>query len=174
MSQSLRQRLIIIAMLVVFLGIDYGMGPYVAFPVAFIIPIAFTTLWYGRWIGVAVATLLALARVGGATTWELPVPNLMTYVIVNAIIREIVFIVFVLLVEQVAIQQRMLTEKVQVLEGILPICAHCKKIRNEKSEWEQLENYISNHSAAQFSHSICPTCLQEHYSDYLKKSPHKE
>jgi hypothetical protein len=161
-------------MLVVFLGIDYGMGPYIAFPVAFIIPIAFATWWYGRWTGIGIATLLVLARVGGATKWELPVPNLMSYVIINAIIRETVFVLLVLLVERVAIQQRLLTEKVQVLEGILPICAHCKKIRNENNEWEQVESYITRHSTAMFSHGICPPCSQQHFGDYLKAHPQKQ
>jgi methyl-accepting chemotaxis protein len=57
------------------------------------------------------------------------------------------------------------------LEGILPICSHCKKIRLEGTEaedqknWVQVERYISAKTDAQFSHSICPACLQKHYPD---------
>lgn len=51
--------------------------------------------------------------------------------------------------------------KVKQLEGILPICMYCKKIRDDKQSWQQLEQYISEHSEAFFSHSICPVCMKE-------------
>jgi signal transduction protein with GAF and PtsI domain len=44
------------------------------------------------------------------------------------------------------------------LQGMLPICSYCKKIRNDENSWEQLESYISEHSHATFSHGICPDC----------------
>ncbi len=56
-------------------------------------------------------------------------------------------------------------DQIKTLEGILPICMHCHKIRNDKQAWDKLETYIANHSDAQFSHSICPDCLAEHYPD---------
>ncbi len=49
------------------------------------------------------------------------------------------------------------------LHGVLPICAYCHKIRDDDDKWQQLEAYISQHSAATFSHSYCPECLEEHY-----------
>ncbi len=55
--------------------------------------------------------------------------------------------------------------EVRTLQGFLPICAHCKKIRNDQGYWQQIESYIRQHSAAEFSHGICPDCLREHYSD---------
>lgn len=48
---------------------------------------------------------------------------------------------------------------VKLLSGILPICSHCRKIRNDSGYWDQLETFIQSHSAAQFSHGICPECL---------------
>ena len=48
--------------------------------------------------------------------------------------------------------------KVKVLEGIIPICSYCKKISDDKKSWHQMENYISTHSEARFSHDICPEC----------------
>ena len=48
--------------------------------------------------------------------------------------------------------------KVKTLSGLLPICAWCKQIRSDKGYWTQLEAYISNHSEARFTHSICPQC----------------
>ena len=50
--------------------------------------------------------------------------------------------------------------KVQQLEGIIPICSYCKKIRDDKESWHQMESYISSHSEALFSHGICPECLK--------------
>ena len=54
-------------------------------------------------------------------------------------------------------------EKIKTLEGIMPICCICKKIRDDEGYWEQIEAYISNRSQAQFSHGICPDCLKKHY-----------
>ncbi len=59
-------------------------------------------------------------------------------------------------------------EKVKTLSGFLPICANCKKIRDDKGYWKQVEAYISEHSEAEFSHSICPDCNAKYY-DQLKK-----
>lgn len=58
--------------------------------------------------------------------------------------------------------------KVRTLEGILPICSYCKKIRTDEESWQQLEHYISEHSDAHFSHGICPTCFKE-VKEGLKK-----
>jgi sigma-B regulation protein RsbU (phosphoserine phosphatase) len=49
--------------------------------------------------------------------------------------------------------------RVKQLEGIIPICMYCKNVRNEKEYWQRVELYVSEHSAARFSHGICPTCL---------------
>ncbi|MEI6209563.1 MAG: response regulator [Desulfuromonadales bacterium] len=51
--------------------------------------------------------------------------------------------------------------RVKQLEGIIPICMYCKKIRDDQQTWQQLEAYISNHSEAKFSHGICPHCTEE-------------
>lgn len=53
--------------------------------------------------------------------------------------------------------------EVKRLRGILPTCAYCKNIRDEKGDWHQLEYYIQNHSEAKFSHGICPECAREHF-----------
>ena len=55
--------------------------------------------------------------------------------------------------------------QVKTLQGMLPICAHCKKIRNDQDNWQPIESYISQHSGAKFSHGVCPDCLKEHYAD---------
>ena len=56
-------------------------------------------------------------------------------------------------------------EQIRTLSGLLPICASCKKIRDDKGYWNQIEVYIQKHSDAQFSHGICPDCVKKLYSD---------
>jgi hypothetical protein len=56
-------------------------------------------------------------------------------------------------------------EKIKVLSGLLSICASCKKIRDDKGHWRQIESYIGEHSEAQFSHGICPDCAKKLYPD---------
>jgi len=57
--------------------------------------------------------------------------------------------------------------KIKKLSGMLPICANCKKIRDDKGYWKQIESYILAHSEAEFSHGICPECAQKLYPDLL-------
>ncbi|MBN1662522.1 MAG: PAS domain S-box protein [Deltaproteobacteria bacterium] len=59
-------------------------------------------------------------------------------------------------------------DKIKVLRGIIPICASCKKIRDDKGYWNQIERYIKEHSDADFSHSICPDCAKKLYPDFYK------
>ena len=56
-------------------------------------------------------------------------------------------------------------EKIKTLSGFLPICAHCKNIRDDKGYWNQIEAYISEHSEAEISHGICPECSKKLYPD---------
>ena len=65
--------------------------------------------------------------------------------------------------------QKALSE-VKTLKGIFPICASCKKIRDDKGYWTQIEAYIRDHSEAEFSHGICPDCKKKLYGDFLEKA----
>lgn len=53
----------------------------------------------------------------------------------------------------------------KTLQGMLPICAHCKKVRDDQGYWTQIEHYVRTHSQAEFTHGICPDCIKEHYGD---------
>ena len=53
-------------------------------------------------------------------------------------------------------------DQIETLEGILPICMYCKKIRNDQNYWQQVESYISQHSLAEFTHGLCPECFEKH------------
>jgi len=52
---------------------------------------------------------------------------------------------------------------VRRLQGIIPICAHCRRVRSDPETWQQVEAYVAEHSQVQFSHGICPACLELHY-----------
>jgi PAS domain S-box-containing protein len=71
--------------------------------------------------------------------------------------------------ETVAARKLILRERdseIKSLRGMLPICASCKKIRNDQGYWSQIEVYIRDHSEAEFSHGICPDCLKLLYPDF--------
>ncbi len=76
----------------------------------------------------------------------------------------------------IAEKERLITElqsaldKLKMLSGMLPICSSCKKIRDDSGYWQQIESYITEHSEAEFSHSLCPECAQRLYPDYYKQA----
>ena len=59
--------------------------------------------------------------------------------------------------------------KVKTLRGLLPVCANCKKIRDDGGYWNRIETYIEDHSEAEFSHSICPECERELYPEFFEE-----
>ncbi|MBU1156435.1 MAG: PAS domain-containing protein [Proteobacteria bacterium] len=56
--------------------------------------------------------------------------------------------------------------KVQTLKGLIPICSHCKSIRRDEGYWQQLETFFSDHAEVEFSHGICPDCLEKYYKEF--------
>jgi len=61
-------------------------------------------------------------------------------------------------------------ERANELIGLLPICASCKRIRDDKGYWQQVERYVKEHSSAEFTHTFCPTCAEKVMQD-LRVSP---
>lgn len=61
--------------------------------------------------------------------------------------------------------------KVHQLQGLLPICSYCKKVRDDKNYWQQVETYIAHHSDARFSHTVCPTCLERVKGELKQAAP---
>jgi DNA-binding NtrC family response regulator len=68
--------------------------------------------------------------------------------------------------EKLIVELKESLAKIKTLSGLLPICAWCKKIRDDAGYWQQLESYIGKHSEAEFSHGICPDCLKQKYPDF--------
>lgn len=71
--------------------------------------------------------------------------------------------------EKAKLQKQLEDSLTKALSGFIPICAHCKKIRDDQGKWNMIERYIQNRTSAQFSHGICPECIQMHHPDYYLK-----
>jgi hypothetical protein len=151
---------------VVLLAADYVTGPYIQFPITFLIPVGLTAWYCGFTYGLGFAISMALIRFFFNLIWN--VPWTIFEDLVNALIRIAVLSAFAYLMNRTARQTRELKERVQTLEGLLPICSSCKKIRNDKGEWERIENYISDHSKAEFTHGLCSECAHKLYPEVYK------
>jgi hypothetical protein len=79
-----------------------------------------------------------------------------------------IFIYIVVLFIAFYIFKKKIEKEIRILEGFIPICANCKKIRQD-IDWKTLEEYISENSLAEFSHSICPECIRILYPEYADK-----
>lgn len=70
--------------------------------------------------------------------------------------------------EQTIVKLQNALTDIKTLSGLIPICAHCKNIRDDKGYWTRLEQYLHDHSDAKFSHGICPDCIKKYYPDLHK------
>lgn len=69
-------------------------------------------------------------------------------------------------IEQKNLEIEAAYSRIRILSGIIPICMHCKKIRDDEGYWNMVEKYIAKYSEAEFSHGICPQCMQKYYAEY--------
>jgi hypothetical protein len=133
-------------------------------------------------IGVAVPMLLVIpVYLAGwlRQRWVLPVAGLAATVLVllGALlsppggidwivwINRLLAIVTIWLTVVVSLTQHRLAAEIKSLHGLLPICASCKKIRDEQGQWHSLEMFIREHSEAQFTHGLCPICLEAYTAE---------
>jgi hypothetical protein len=79
------------------------------------------------------------------------------------------FIIFGLIVGNTISRLKEALQNVKTLTGFLPICANCKKIRDDEGYWQQIEEYIMSHSEVDFTHSICNECVKKLYPEYSQK-----
>jgi hypothetical protein len=104
--------------------------------------------------------------------YDVELVNLMAETVWSAVTRKRVLLDLEQQVEQRTLElqarndelARALAE-IKTLSGILPICSHCKQIRDDQGYWNRIEAFVAQHSTARFSHSICPDCLARHYPD---------
>lgn len=157
-----------IGMALLLLIADFFSGPFIQFPITYLIPVAFASWFNGRWYGICFAVLLPLFRLYfNIALWTIPWTTLEAGI--NCIIRMLVLISFAIIFDRAARQTRQLSKEVQLLEGLLPICSFCKKIRDAKEQWQPIEQYIGERSQASFSHGLCPDCVKKHYGELFDK-----
>lgn len=146
--------------------ITLAAGPFIQFPIAFILPVALAAWFDG--LGHAMVFAIALPAIRLAFVFGLwNVPWSEGHSITNAVIRVCVLSFLAVLTARVAKQHRALRQEVTTLEQILPICSYCKKIRAQDESWQSLEAYLSTHTELALSHGLCPDCVRKHYSEYL-------
>ena len=151
-----------IAIAALLFWIDYVSGPNTQFPVVYVVPVSLAAWYSGRWPALALAVAVPVVHVLLlVAVWRQAGP--LTTLIVTTTIRGAVIVVMALWFARLSEHEQALERHVQTLEGLLPICSFCKKIRNEAGSWERLEAFISKRSDAQFSHSFCPDCAKTHY-----------
>ena len=147
-----------IALSFVCLIIDYLTGPFIEFPVAYLVPISLAS-WFGgqRW-GMALAFILPLCRLYFRTVWDPPWTLLESSI--NAAIRISVFASFAWLIDRTARQMRELRH-MRLLEGMLGVCSVCKSIRDEHLDlWQPLDSYARTHPN-DFHPDVCPECAKQ-------------
>jgi hypothetical protein len=154
--------------------VDYLTGPELRFFVFYFLPIAFVS-WYTHQQVAVCFTVMAAAAWLAVDYLEGAVYSHWFIRYWNAAIRLIAFLIIALAVayikrklareQQLNQQLSAALAEVKRLSGFLPICASCKKIRNDQGYWEQIETYIRNHSEAEFTHSLCPECVPKIYPD---------
>jgi hypothetical protein len=76
--------------------------------------------------------------------------------------------------DRVVRQLKLALAEVETLSGLLPICAYCRKVRDDSGYWSQLESYLAEHSGTRFSHGICPECEAEHYPELVEDGEEDE
>ena len=144
--------------------LDYADGTNAQYPVMYVIPVALAAWYSGRWSALALAAVVPLMHGLFLTTlWKQPGDSL--GVLGPTIFRAAVIVVMGLWFARLSEHERELHQYMERLEGLLPICAFCKSIRNKAGDWEPIETYISERSEAEFTHGFCPTCGKTHYPE---------
>ena len=142
---------------VLILLLDYATGPFIQFPILFVVPVAIATAAQGLSGGVIVAILLPLIRLSFFMRWGLQTSWTLEWV--DTLVDVAILSAFAVTIDQIVRQQR----QIKVLEGMLPICSFCKRIRDQDGEWRRIESFIAERSGAQFSHTFCQQCGKIHY-----------
>ena len=150
-----------IAVSLAILLLDYATGPNIQLAILFVFPVALATAGQGLPVGITVAVVLPILRLGFFLKW----PLLTTWPLqsLDSAVDVVILIGIAFVIDRIVGQER----KIRALEGLLPICSFCKKIRDEAGVWRQLETYIGSRSAARFSHTFCPECGRRHYPELV-------
>ena len=149
----------IILLCLVFVALDWELVPLKVFPFIFIFPLMLAAWNRSLPFALGCAVTLSITRLAHQFVFDQQPSTVDDFA--AALVRFFVLLLLAVLTNLLGRQSRQLRQRVQQLEGILPICAGCKSIRDESDNWVQLEGFISARSSAQFSHSFCPDCYKK-------------
>ena len=145
--------------------VDYLTGRAVPVPAIYSVPVAVAAWYSGRAAGLLLAFMLPLSHLALVLWVWPPGPASVEAESLTAIVRVCTFTLLALLMFRLCEHERALERNLTLLQGLLPLCSHCKRIKNAANEWETLETYVESRSGAEFSHGICPICARERYTD---------
>jgi hypothetical protein len=168
-TEQLRARhLVIVYMLVVAILIcDVLLSLGVAITSLYLVPVTFLALWSPPKQSAPVLLLVAVCIVLTAVGFVLSPPGPVWVAMANRLFS----VTIIVLTTVLSLLRKRTEDEIKVLSGLLPICAYCKKIRDDEGFWQQVERYISVRSEADFSHGMCPDCGPKHFPDIYADKP---
>lgn len=158
--------------------LDYLIGSMIHVHVLFIIPVLIAAHKSGRIWGFSFAVAMPVAHglilIHESAAINLPqvCAGMATHVATLALLAELVHRVTVqkreLLAQKLALADALdeARHSIKILRGMLPICAGCKSIREDNGYWKRIEDYLQVHSELEFSHGICPDCVEKLYPEF--------
>jgi hypothetical protein len=157
--------LVVVGLLLV---IEYATGIYAQFPVVYVIPVALAAYYSGRRPALILAVAVPVVHLAFTLLDRAPEQPLLPLV-ATSLFRGSVVVFMALWFARLSEHERALHDEVETLKGLLPICSFCKSIKNDSGEWEHLERFISRRSQTQFSHGICPSCIEIQYTSLAER-----
>jgi hypothetical protein len=140
--------------------VDMMLPRGVAVPMLYVIPILLAVHCRQQWFRVSIAVGCTVLTLLGYIFTESAVPLWI------AVSNRALAILAIWTTAVLAWRHLQATEHISALQDLLPICASCKKIRDDKGYWSQVEHYIEAHTKTIFSHGICPECMQKWYPEF--------
>ena len=149
--------MILLLLTIVILVIDYLTGPTIRFPAFFAPPIVLAA-WYDGFLWGSLTGLSIIFARFSLERWIWP---FVPWPLEDSLITACSGLLMIFIIAWYAARAGRLTREIRLLWGLLPLCMHCHRIRNEANEWERFEAYMETRSKAKFSHGICPRCVEE-------------
>jgi hypothetical protein len=133
----------------------------------YLIPLGFVALWSSPKQSSHVMVIAAICAGLTLIGFFFMVPDNVWTAVANRLFAVIVIGIMAML----SVVRKRAEDDLKVLQGLLPICAYCKKIRDDRGRWEHIERYIADRSAADFSHGMCPDCGVKHFPEIFTPVP---
>lgn len=140
----------------VLLVVDFCLGPYIQFPVFFVIPVMLIAWYYNTGWAVAVAVAMAVGRFAFHWYWKFPMEVMPAAV--NTVMRGIILVLIAYVTASTALLVRRLRQRVADLEAQLPVCEDCGLIQSGEADW------VDAHELKPRGRCFCPTCEEKRYS----------